>query len=264
MSIYADLHVHTTHSDGQLTLADIPAAAKAAGVHVVAITDHDRIHPGLSEKLETRDGVTVIRGIELRVKPEGLDERVDLLGYGVVPTDALTSEIDRLQSDRIERANATIDAVNDELGLVLDLEPDVGVGRPHIARAIDANEHTDHDYDSAFSDVIGRGCPAYEQRSVTSFATGVELLSEACDVVGLAHPYRYADPEGALALTEQLDAVEAHYPYSTRPSSARALREAMDMYELLPTGGSDAHDMRLGLAGLIEGHYDMLEARLTT
>lgn len=263
MSIYADLHVHTTESDGQLTLADIPQAAKQAGINVVAVTDHDRIHSGLDEKLETRDGITILRGIELRVTPETLDERIDLLGYGVTRTDALVKEIDRLQTDRISRAEAIIEAVNTELDVTLDIAPGKGVGRPHIARAIDANENTEHTYNTAFTDVIGRDCPAYQSRNVTTFDDGVALLQDACDVVGLAHPYRYDDPDAALELTAQLDAVEAHYPYTPRPQSSTKLRTVIEEYDLFPTGGSDAHKMELGAAGLIEAHYEMLEARLT-
>ena len=88
--VYADLHVHTDNSDGTLALAEVPAAAHDAGVEVVAITDHDRLHPDLDAPVTERDGVELVNGIELRV--EAGDQRLDLLGYGVTATDALAAE----------------------------------------------------------------------------------------------------------------------------------------------------------------------------
>ena len=55
--VVADLHVHTTNSDGSLTLETLPDAADAAGVSTVAVTDHDRLHPGLSTPVATVGGV---------------------------------------------------------------------------------------------------------------------------------------------------------------------------------------------------------------
>ena len=86
--VVADLHVHTTRSDGSLTLDALPAVAADAGVDAVAVTDHDRVQPALDGPVTTREGVTIVHGIELRVDTGG--QRLDLLGYGVDPTDALS------------------------------------------------------------------------------------------------------------------------------------------------------------------------------
>ena len=85
--VVADLHVHTTNSDGTLTLETLPAAAETADVSAVAVTDHDRLHPGLSTPVATIDGIAVVHGIELRV--DAGDRRVDLLGYGAERTAAV-------------------------------------------------------------------------------------------------------------------------------------------------------------------------------
>lgn len=264
MAIYADLHVHTTQSDGAFTLDAIPAAAHDAGLSVVAITDHDRIHPDIPAPVTTVEGITIIRGIELRVKPAMLDERIDLLGYGVTPTTALTAELERIQADRQRRAAEIIARVEDQLDLALEIDVQPGIGRPHIARAIDAHPETEYDYADAFTEVIGRDCPAYVARDVTSFKTGVELLRDACDVVGLAHPYRYDDPRGALALTQSLDAVEVEYPYSTQPDADDALQQAQAAFDLRPIGGSDAHETRLGQAGMTTDQYREFAAAVST
>jgi len=249
--VVADLHVHTTRSDGALTLDTLPAAAADAGVAVVAVTDHDRVQPALDGPVTTRDGVTVVHGIELRV--DAGTQRLDLLGYGVEATDALREECKRIQRNRRERGRAIIDCVEDRLGVPLPVEPRAGLGRPHIARAVAAA--TDYSFQGAFDDLIGADCPCYVPREVPDFDRGRELLADACGLVGLAHPFRYRDTDAALARCADLDAVERWYPYGHTVDAGR-VEDAIERYDLVPTGGSDAHDERLGVAGLDRAAWD--------
>jgi predicted metal-dependent phosphoesterase TrpH len=257
--VVADLHVHTTTSDGTLTLETLPAAAAAAGVDVVAVTDHDRIHPGLDAPVVDREGVTVVHGIELRVEPAH-GERVDLLGYGVSPTDALEATVEDIQQNRIERGRAIVRNVEDHLGVDLEVTVERGFGRPNVARAVAAHPDVALDYDGAFDELIGSDGPCYVRREVPSFERGREVLAEACGVVGLAHPFRYGDVAAALELTAELDAVERYYPYGFEPDHAR-VDAVIDEHDLLATGGSDAHETELGLAGLdAEGYRPFRDA----
>lgn len=242
----ADLHVHTTASDGRLTAAELPVAAREAGVDCVAVTDHDRYNPALSDPVTEREGVAVVRGIELRVEAD--EGRVDLLGYGLRETSALSETVDRVQRDRVERARAIVDCLEDRLGVGIPLEPAEGVGRPHIARAVEESD-ADYDYRSAFDELIGAGCPCYVGRDIPTFERGVAVLSEACAVTSLAHPFRYRDVEWALSLATALDAVERYYPYDRAVDAERIERFATE-HDLLLTGGSDAHGTTLGLAGV--------------
>ncbi|MFB6119283.1 PHP domain-containing protein [Halosegnis sp.] len=249
--LVADLHAHTTNSDGEMTLTDLIAAARTAGLDAVAVTDHDRLHPDVDAPVEQRDGLTLIHGIELRVEsPAG---RVDLLGYGVEPTDTLTAETDRLQADRKRRGAAIIEKVEDRLGVDLDLEATPGIGRPHIARATAAA--TDLSVGEVFTQLIGDNGPCYVSRDLPDFETACDLLAEAAGLVGLAHPLRYEDPTAALGLCDRLDAVELFYPYD-RPVDSAPVDRAIDRYDLIPTGGSDAHDHTLGRAGLDADGYE--------
>ena len=252
MDVFADLHVHTKNSDGTLTLEDLPEAARQAGVGAVAVTDHDRLHPDLPAPVVILKDVTVVHGIELRV--EANDQQVDLLGYAAAPTPDLQAELDRLQANRIERGRAIIELVEDELGVGLDLDAREGIGRPHIARAIAAHPDVDYDARGAFKEFIGRDGPCYVAREIPDFETGVALLNDACGLISLAHPYRYDDVESALALTAELDAVEGFYPYA-REVDPRPVERAIAEHDLLVTGGSDAHDDRLGEAGLSKDDY---------
>ncbi|ESP89510.1 PHP domain-containing protein [Candidatus Halobonum tyrrellensis] len=258
--VVADLHAHTTLSDGTLTLETLPAAAARAGVEAVALTDHDRFHPGLNAPVSDVGGVTVVRGIELRVETGG--ERVDLLGYGLCETDALRAECERLQRDRVERGQRIIEAVEAETGVDLELEPREGLGRPHVARAVAASD-APYDVDGAFEHLIGNDGPCFVARDVTPYERGRDLLADACALVGLAHPFRYDDPGAALDLCADLDAVERHYPYGDRGTDdpARVERVARE-HDLLLTGGSDAHDERLGVAGLGADGWAAVRERL--
>lgn len=267
MSVVADLHTHTTVSDGTFSLPDLVATAREEGLDAVAVTDHDRYHPDLSVPVERRGDLLIVRGIELRVDT-GV-ERVDLLGYGLTETDALTAEVERLQQDRIDRGRRIVANVEAELGVDLGIEPHEGLGRPHIARAV---VESDADYDTigaVFEDLIGDDGPCYVAREVPDFGTGRDLLEEACAFVGLAHPLRYDDPEAALELTAELDAVERYYPYD-RPVSPdepesldpRPVEAAIAEHDLLATGGTDAHEEALAVDGLPQAAWERVREHL--
>jgi hypothetical protein len=255
--VVADLHVHTDSSDGTLALAEVPAAAREADVEVVAITDHDRL-ADLPRPVVHREGVTLVSAIELRV--DAGFGNVDLLGYAARPTEALAAECERIQRDRVERARRIVDLVERETGVDLDVPFEPGVGRPHIARAIEASD-ADYDFAGAFEQLIGDDGPCYVARDVPTFERGRELLAAACGLVGLAHPLRYDDPEAALALCESLEAVEYRYSYG-REVDSRPVERAIEAHDLVPTGGSDAHGRELGIDGLSRAEYRAFRERV--
>ena len=259
----ADLHVHTTASDGTLTVPELPGAASEAGVDVVAVTDHDRIHPELDAPVQNRDGVTVIRGIELRVDAGA--QRLDLLGYGVTDTDALGAMTGRIQRNRQERAGEMVARVEEHVGVGIDIDISEGIGRPTIARAI-ADSDAPYDYGGAFEHLIGSDGPCYVAREIPAFAEGADALRESCAVVGLAHPFRYPDAEAAFDRARELDAVERYYPYggaaADRADPGRVDEVAADA-GLLRTGGTDAHNRTLGVAGPPASAFGPFAERLT-
>ncbi|RDI71768.1 PHP domain-containing protein [Halopelagius longus] len=258
----ADLHLHTTASDGTLTVSELPAAAREGGVPVVAVTDHDRVHPELDAPVTTLEGVTVVRGIELRV--DAGDQRVDLLGYGVEDAPAIRDLTERIQADRKDRGRRIVERVESHLGVSLDVELREGVGRPNVARAIEESD-APYDYQGAFDHLIGDDGPCYVARWVPDFEAGVAALRESCAVVGLAHPFRYPDPESALELTSELDAVERFYPYggeSKEREDKALLAEYVERNDLIATGGSDAHEKTLGVAGPPRDAFEAFAARV--
>lgn len=254
-AVLADLHVHTTRSDGEVRPHALASIAAECGLSAVAITDHERLPPG---DLRGHDPA-VVGGIELRVEAAGVG-RVDLLGYGVDRSSTrLTETVDRLQADRIRRARAMRDRLEASLGVELDVALTRGVGRPHLARAV--ADRTDLAYGEVFERYIGTDGPCYVSRSVPSFGQGRELLTTASELVVLAHPMRYDRPEAAMALVDELDGVEYHYPYEHRSELDR-------LDDLIPdgtmrTGGSDAHSREaVGTSGLDREGLRPIGARL--
>lgn len=262
--IYADLHMHTPNSDGEVTLEELPQIAKENNLQAVAITDHDKVHDGLSKPLEIIDGVEVISGIELRVESEYANERIDLLGYGVEPTNELKQTLKDIQNNRIKRTEKILDLIEEETNVRIDMEISTGTGRPHIARAIDESTELSYDYNQAFEKLIGNNCPAYVSREIPTFEKGIKLLKESCHFVSLAHPFRYNNPVEVLKLSQNLNGVECIYSYGdTFGTSGNELANihldeiAVEWFDLNITGGSDAHTIKdIGTAGLMKSHYE--------
>jgi predicted metal-dependent phosphoesterase TrpH len=146
------------------------------------------------------------------------------------------------------------------LNVALDVSFEAGVGRPHVARAVAASD-ADCDYAGAFERFIGDDGPCYVARDVPSVEHGAALLSEAAAVVSLAHPFRYAKTERALDLVSTLGAVERYYPYD-RPVDGARLDRLIATEDPLVTGGSDAHDRRLGVTGLDREQWRRLAPHL--
>jgi len=153
-----------------------------------------------------------------------------------------------------------VNCVEKRLNIDLNLEPRPGIGRPHVARAIDESP-APYDYAGAFDELIGDSGPCYVAREVTELDRGVELLREACAVVGLAHPFRYADLDAALDVARDLDAVERFYPYGRAVDDHRIETVAAEA-DLLLTGGTDAHERTLGNAGLTAEAFEPVRRRL--
>lgn len=257
MNRVADLHLHTTMSDGTPSTEEVIQTAQDLGLEAIALTDHDNYHENIQSPLEIIDGIDVISGIELRVECQDLDQRVDLLGYGISPSQELKSVLSRIRENRKNRAQHMIDLVEEETGVRPEFEASRNSGRPNIARAIDNEENIDYSYEEAFKELIGHGDPCYVSRDIPSFEYGADLLKRDCKLVSLAHPYRYDDPREVVKLSEHLDGIECLYDYGggiDQEGDVDVL--AANYYDLTITGGSDAHQADdIGTCGLMRSSY---------
>jgi predicted metal-dependent phosphoesterase TrpH len=254
-----DLQSHSLYSDGALEPAAVVAAAAAAGVRLLALTDHDTVD-GVGEAVRAgaAHGVAIVPAVEISTVDE-LGEDFHVLGYGIDPADAgLAEALARWRADRAAR----IDRMADQLTL-LGLAPDrteiearraagLPVGRPHLASAAIAAHgerlHADGLNEcSAFLEAyLCKGGPAYSRRTTPTVPEAIEAIHDAGGLAVWAHPFwdLAADDDVAGALERfsgaGLDGVEAFYA-THDAGQTRLLCAAAERLGLLTTGSADFH-----------------------
>lgn len=267
-----DLHLHTTVSDGRCTPGELVGRAAAAGLSVLAVTDHDTIGAvaEVQEGCASR-GMLGIPGIEITAVDEQRD--VHMLGYFFDPDDReLAAFLTGQREVRMARVQA-IAARLEALGMPLDLRailaaaPARGgrsIGRPQIARAmIDAGYVADTR--EAFDRWLGRGCPAFVPRTGASPERVIAIVHAARGIVSLAHPGRTRiDPRIPELVAAGLDALEVYHSDHDELAVGRYRRLATQ-HGLLVTGGSDFHGdpaygLEPGAATLPQADWDRLFA----
>jgi 3',5'-nucleoside bisphosphate phosphatase len=244
-----DLHTHSTYSDGTVSPSAVVEQAVAAGLTVVALTDHDGFE-GLAEAAATAEGrIGFIPGVELSVDWEG--RAMHLLAYwveeGAGPLqDALTD----IRASRWTRNIEMIEALQ-AMGIEITVEEvleEAGhgvVGRPHIAAVLCRRGVAESNAD-AFDRYLGAGGTAYRQRKRLTAVDAVNLTRASGGVTAVAHPHTVADSaegyrevfEGVAALG--VDGIECHY-VEYEPDLRKRLAAWADDLGLIPTGGSDYH-----------------------
>ncbi|MCA9754070.1 MAG: PHP domain-containing protein, partial [Gemmatimonadetes bacterium] len=213
---YADLHLHTRHSDGEWTPRKVVREAAIARVSCIAITDHDQTG-GLPEAIEAGAdfGIRVLSGVELSTF-DGTDRHV--LGYGFDPSaESLRILNEGAQADRFVRAERICErlaalGVPVELDAVLAEAGDAAPGRPHVARALVKARHV-RTIREAFDVWLGDGKPACVEKRRVEPGEAIRVLHEAGGVAVAAHPGIVGGPETLDPLVEAgLDGVEVKHP----------------------------------------------------
>jgi len=252
VGVKIDLHLHSTVSDGTDAPAALMAAAKAAGLDAVALTDHDTFD-GLEQGRAAASalGLEFLAGVEMSAEVGG--HSVHLLGYGCrVDDPALAGELDAVRDGRFGRLPRLLRRLA-ELGMPLT-EADVAVfaedasslGRPHVADAMVAKGYV-RDRDEAFGRWLADDKPGYVPRYATPLVRAIELVRGASGVAVLAHPWskrgrhdlseRYLRE---LAREHGLDGIEVDHP-DHLPAERAILRGLVDELRLVATGSSDYH-----------------------
>ena len=243
---YADLHTHTYHSDGTRSPREVVDVARAHGIDILAISDHDNTAAYFEVKQYAEEqGITLIPAIELSCIFEGVD--VHILAYAF---DALDERIEeRLRSfreTRLRRGHAMVDRLR-QLGFnvsherVEQLAGGGAMGRPHVARALVEMGHI-ASVSEAFDKLIGAGKPAYVEKERFRIHEAVSLIRSAGGVTSVAHPSHYPDHANlvARALDAGVDAVEVLHP--DVPDADREMYTNMTRFRgKFVTGGSDDH-----------------------
>lgn len=243
-----DLHVHSNASDGTDDPAEVVRRAGAAGLDILALTDHDTQAGIAAARAALPEGLTLIPGMELSCQLDG--RSVHLLGYLFDPDDqAIAAETARIRNDRTYRARAMV-AKLAELGTgvtweqVSEIAGDGVVGRPHIARALAASGAIAEPAEAFTAEWIGDGGRAFADRYAPDLAHAVTLIRTAGGVPVLAHPRSpgYEIPDAVIAeLTAAgLCGIEVFH-FDHGDAERRRLAALARSLGLIATGGSDDH-----------------------
>ncbi len=251
-----DLHTHSTASDGTDSPAELVAAANAADVDVLAITDHDTTGGWAAAAEALPPGMRLVRGAEFScVSPTGRDERpvsVHLLGYLFDPThEAIVAEQVRLRTERVVRLERITQRMAED-GFPVDVEsvfalvPDgTSAGRPHLARALVAAGVVDS-VNEAFADLLHNGSRYYVPKADTPVERAIAMVRAAGGVAVFAHPLarrrgRVVEPSVIADLVAAgLGGVEVDHPDHV-PADRELLRDLAKEHDLVVTGSSDYH-----------------------
>jgi 3',5'-nucleoside bisphosphate phosphatase len=256
-----DLQSHSRCSDGSLAPAAVVAAAAAAGVEVLALTDHDTVD-GVAEAMAAgrSHGIRVATGVEISAA-RGPDLDVHVLGYAFdLAHPALAEALGRFRAERELRNDRILDRLR-ALGLAVDLaevrerrEAGRPVGRPHLARAVLA-EPTNRErlaaegadsVDGMFTVYLADGASAWVPREGPAVAEAIEVIHAAGGVAVWAHPFfDVKSPDEVVSEIERfradgLDGVECFYITHAR-EEVELLCDHCEPRGLLRTGSADFH-----------------------
>jgi predicted metal-dependent phosphoesterase TrpH len=269
MRYFADLHCHSTASDGVDAPTRVVERAAAAGLKVLSLTDHDTLD-GVAEAQAAGEkfGVEIVPGVELTCYQDR--KEVNILGYWVDGSEEhLAAHCRRFVAARIDRAHQ-IGARLAELGARIDIDELVAnadggvVGRPHVAKALLEAGHV-ATLQEAFDRFLANGGPADIPKMMVEPRECIEMIHGAGGIAVIAHAgiWNQFDLIPHLA-SIGLDGVEVWHSAHSREDSDR-LEEIADRFGLAKTGGSDCHGKLgerpelLGTCGLEETRWKKLQ-----
>lgn len=248
----ADLHAHTTASDGTCTPEELVRRAHAAGITLLAVTDHDTTAAvPEAARIAGELGMRFLTGVELSA--EGAPGKCHLLGLGIAEDHAgLNETLAFLSRERRER-NERMAARLRKLGVAITLEevtqtapPGANVGRPHFAQTL-LDKGIVKTLPEAFDRFLADNAPGYMAKTVLSPQEAIALIHAAGGLAFIAHPglirlAGHETPETRLTALRALglDGVEAYYSKHSPAQTEQFLRLARKL-DLLVTGGSDFH-----------------------
>ncbi len=248
-----DLHTHSTASDGTDTPAQLVRNAHAAGLDIVALTDHDTTRGHAEAIAALPEGLTLVTGAEISCALDGVS--LHMLAYLFDPAEPdLLRELELARDDRVPRARAMVTKLRElgvpiEWDLVARIAGDGSVGRPHIASALVELGVVPTVSDAFTPEWIADGGRAHVVKHELDPFTAVRLVKAAGGVSVFAHPAAAQRgrtvPEKAIAeLAEAgLDGIEVDHMDHDEPTRER-LRGLAAELGLLTTGSSDYHGSR--------------------
>lgn len=243
--LFADLHIHSLHSDSDLSLEAIFSQARQEKLRCISITDHDTVAGlGAAEQLSARYDVEFVSGIELSSRDKNTE--VHILGYRIDwHSPQLAAELDAVQRQRHERMLRMIAKLK-RLGLAVSADDffssldDSVPTRFHLARYMVAQKCVTS-VGEAFKEYLSPGKRGYVERPMHSVQAAIALIQKTGGLAYLAHPHLLAD-ERQVGLFKDwgLNGIEVIYPSYSEKTTAY-FEGLAKRFGLLRSGGSDAH-----------------------
>ena len=250
--IRADMHIHTYYSDGGQSPAEVVRAAKARGVGLIAVTDHDNSNGRKEVKeLALRAGIISVDGEEISAY-DG-DIKVHMLAYGMNYADpAYTAFNKRLTEGAEERAFDILKKLA-AVGVKLSYGEVIRerkckkspVHATYIAVAGARKGYANSPY-SFYTKYLNYGAAGFSCICRPTPEETAEVVKRCGGFCSLAHPARIsADRQGVISLIERLipcglRGIEAVYSGHTAIET-QYYKELAERFGLLVTGGSDTH-----------------------
>jgi hypothetical protein len=249
-----DLHTHSSVSDGTESPAELLATARAAGLDVVALTDHDTTAGWAVAEAARPAGLTVVPGMELSCRFFPDDQppiSVHLLAYLFDPAHpAFAAERLRLRDERLARGARIVAALAADgypvrWEQIIERSAGGVVGRPHVARAL-VEAGVVHSVDEAFATLLNHRSPYYVAKVDTDVREGIALVRAAGGVPVFAHGMatkrgRVVGDDAVAAMAEAgLLGLEVDHPDHS-PAERAHLAGLADDLGLIVTGSSDYH-----------------------
>ena len=248
----ADLHLHTTASDGTQSIPELVKRAVACGLCSIAITDHDIVSPDLAQRVMQVDGLEVITGVELKVDYDGIPG--EILGYFIDPrSQAMARLFSFMRDGRERRMEKMVKRCQDLLDLDISIAEvrslaQGSIGRPHLAKLL-VDKGVVKTMREAFDRLIGAGGDCYVRLARPQFRVATDAIHAAGGVTSVPHPCFIAiddwDSFGDKLLTAGVDGIESFYPYMEGDNrlhiTPEKIRSLARQKGFLLTGGSDDH-----------------------
>lgn len=244
----ADLHIHTTASDGRFSPDAVLSMALQCGLSYIAITDHDTVDGLISLNNSLKSivaDIIVIPGIEFSIDLP--NHEVHILGYYINPFDhRLHEQLKVIVEDRRQRIQKIVMKLN-ELGYCLTVKDIMeaakdatSIGRPYIARALVAKGYF-HTVSEVFERLLYKNGPAYVSHYKLSPEHAIDLISKCGGIPVLAHPGLIGDDAIVQKMVNYgVRGIEVYHP-KHNSTQTNHYKQLAAKNKMLITGGSDFH-----------------------